>query len=1621
MPPRRNVPHGPIPRNLWPVERPVSPATRQARRQAWRDLIEGRKMRKIREGIEFLRSQGDTDFDAVALMISSEKNQGGDPDLVIRVAEEMGIGPLPPGYKVTIKYPPLEPWKEPVKKEPVKEEPVKEEPVKKEPVKKEPVKKEPSNGPVRTDSKRHEKRVDFLPVKKDIRVRPPLSPPASPPSIPPRLVEANLEPMKLVPQEPVASNPGLETEERRRELQAESLRQRHLAKKADRKRQWELGGRYGHPIFPRGEPYPSKAGEQRLTAWEKRMQRHAERAQRHRAALELAARDRRRGSGSGRGNEGDDEPTHSPQRDPTPPLPPQPAPNPPGPPSNHSSSSSPSKSPVPPLPPLPPLPPSPPSSSSSSSTKSVHRPVPSIFPNLNRPEISGLPMEILLQIAERLRPSSRIRLALAIPHVFQSPSFINLFTLDAARQMRNLRAHEPPRRWHGGEPPENIPLLQTAIYRTYCDANVIGHILDGYAAVAGDVINDIYMFRGFRPPLIAATYALRPDLFRVLLEGGVDPTIKWPFLFPSRGLTDRERQHRCTILFESHRECQPPPGLRRTSRRFIPCPDLYAHALHVYDRRRAIAINPRIPSERGSIRLRDQMNRAEETVSIVVFQQGLQRFDQMTTNTIPLEINRLIDRGLYRIIGDLADAMMRETQDNDPGRRNALNLLLEGVALSGDISEESYDAENVLQGRIDEAILRETLDRRDDLLRRLVASGARIAPADMPEIAQSNGRSMLVILRAIAQINPNENNVAFRLLVDARQTEYEMNFVTELIQMIRGRRDDLARLLYAAIRDRARGLYNGLIDTHSAGACRQALLMAIEHNDVNLLGRLMRLPDNGNILGNGTPPNGGHALPVYPIAEDTYEPVDHIAIQGRNILEGALVMRNFDAALFLIDNGFPTTIDSNVMERVQQGLEELRGTIEPMTAAALGEAGEPPLDSRRILPIYNGRPGDGEAQRRFQATVTTFETVASRLKPASESVIKKFGSLSVNDKPDGLNIHMAIVGAGPRGTSVLERMCASVPDILNPDVHLTIHMIDSFPPGAGSVWRTDQPAQLIMNTITSQMTMYTDQSVTCSGPIRPGQDLYTWQMNATGGPKLGPNECATRARYGQYLRRVFDQTKVHAPGKVNIAVHTARATNLDDEPDGRQVLTLSTGDSLSGLSAVVLAQGHLPLIPSPRQQELTIYAEQHQLCYIPPTKPADADLSSITPNQPVLLRGLGLSFFDYLALLTEGRGGRFESTTSGYRYIPSGSEPRVYAGSRRGIPYIARGDNKKPPFERHTPLILTEEVIAFLRSRAESGDPPDFQDEVWPLVAKEIETVYYETLLGANNPERLNFRAEFLNAIPGSAEETQVFDRFNIPVVNRWSWGFMSRPYDEHTFTSAEAWQNWLLDHLGEDVRQAALGNIESPHKAAIDVLRDLRNELRQIVDHGGISGASRQSQFDSQFSPLNAYLSIGPPRMRVEQLIALIEANIVTILGPELQVRSDNGAWLATSPEIPDSSVRVTGLIEARVPEPSLKRTADELLRNLLDRGQCRPHTIGEYETGGLDVTPSPCHLINNSGAPHPRRFVVGVPTEGVHWVTAIGVRPGVNSVSLLETDAVARAALMASVNTNNNPRPQS
>ncbi len=652
-------------------------------------------------------------------------------------------------------------------------------------------------------------------------------------------------------------------------------------------------------------------------------------------------------------------------------------------------------------------------------------------------------------------------------------------------------------------------------------------------------------------------------------------------------------------------------------------------------------------------------------------------------------------------------------------------------------------------------------------------------------------------------------------------------------------------------------------------------------------------------------------------------------------------------------------------------------------------------------------------------------------------------------------IEVCLIGAGPRGLSVLERLCAHERKSPRWD-HITVHVVDPDPPGSGRVWRPSQSRHLLMNTVASQVTVYTDDSVRIEGPLEEGPSLYQWAKALGPGAlstgsgvlyddetlaearDLGPDTYSTRALYGQYLTWVFQQVTANAAAHLRVVVHPVRAVALDDtgpHPDpgpGRagahhtrphrpQSVTLSNGTELAGLSAVVLAQGHLPARPTPAERDLAAFAARHGLAYLPPANPADADLSAIAPGQSVLLRGLGLNFFDYLALFTHARGGVFERVAGRLHYRPSGREPRLYAGSRRGVPHQARGENEKGAHGRRFPRLLTADHITALRTASTTGGAGlSFGADLWPLIAKEVQSVYYEALLSARGQSQAavdRFAARYLHTTPGPAED-RLLDQARITPAQRWDWEAIARPYGAPALRDGAAFHTWLRGHLAQDVRRARRGNVSGPVKAALDMLRDLRNEVRLAVDHGGLEATSHREELEGWYTPLNAYLSIGPPALRVEEMAALMDAGILKVTGPQLRVSAqrqgpDGPCFTATSAAIPGVRLHATALIEARLPAIDLRRTADPLLRRLLRAGQCRPYRIPAtgagpgHETGGLAVSPRPYHLLDAQGSAHPRRFAYGVPTESVHWVTAAGIRPGVGSVTLEDSDAIAAAVL--------------
>src|SRR5690625_6214200 len=169
--------------------------------------------------------------------------------------------------------------------------------------------------------------------------------------------------------------------------------------------------------------------------------------------------------------------------------------------------------------------------------------------------------------------------------------------------------------------------------------------------------------------------------------------------------------------------------------------------------------------------------------------------------------------------------------------------------------------------------------------------------------------------------------------------------------------------------------------------------------------------------------------------------------------------------------------------------------------------------------------------------------------------------------------------------------------------------------------------------------------------------------------------------------------------------------------------------------------------------ELAAFARRHGLTYVGPAQAADADIAALAPGQEVIVRGMGLGLIDLMALLTEGRGGRFEpdpvpGMPGRLRYLPSGLEPVLRLGSRRGVPYHSKVDDEGRPAGPRDLAHVTDEQ---LRAREDADGRLDFRQDVVPLIAAEISRAVPSAPRAAPGEELLAWLDDPLGWLDGQA------------------------------------------------------------------------------------------------------------------------------------------------------------------------------------------------------------------------------------------------------------------------------
>ena len=382
-------------------------------------------------------------------------------------------------------------------------------------------------------------------------------------------------------------------------------------------------------------------------------------------------------------------------------------------------------------------------------------------------------------------------------------------------------------------------------------------------------------------------------------------------------------------------------------------------------------------------------------------------------------------------------------------------------------------------------------------------------------------------------------------------------------------------------------------------------------------------------------------------------------------------------------------------------------------------------------------------------------------------------------------ISLAIVGVGPRGISIIERIAAYLRSS-NSSQLLRIHLIDDAQHGAGRIWETTQTHTLCMNTLAGAVTLFTEPGSTVGAPVLEGPILYEWiqllrgEREGIDKPKQElfeafsphpsitedfaeeiaqtiPESNPSRALYGAYLLWALEVAIAQLPKDTSVINHQARAVSIT-EAHAYDTIELSTGEKLDA-HATALATGWVESAPNAEEE---IFANSG-LTWVHPGNPVEQDLSLVPDKSDVLVRGLGMGFFDVMALLTIDRGGKFvEDTTvrAGLRYEPTGREPHLYVGSGRGYPYLPKSEYHSLPPKAN--LARLKAVIA------EHYDAPeqsiDFTQTVWPAIVRDAYSEYYITLARVR-PESLAKPLEDILAVINSTPVPRSTDASAMPAA----------------------------------------------------------------------------------------------------------------------------------------------------------------------------------------------------------------------------------------------------------------
>lgn len=611
---------------------------------------------------------------------------------------------------------------------------------------------------------------------------------------------------------------------------------------------------------------------------------------------------------------------------------------------------------------------------------------------------------------------------------------------------------------------------------------------------------------------------------------------------------------------------------------------------------------------------------------------------------------------------------------------------------------------------------------------------------------------------------------------------------------------------------------------------------------------------------------------------------------------------------------------------------------------------------------------------------------------------------------------IALIGAGPRNLAILGRLLFTV----NTKATYEIDLFDPQPIG-GRVWDpflTNNHA-FLMNTYANQVTLFDDYELLDHETPIERPNLLTWAQTVAfdylnDHPEypdayrnevltlISANTFASRGLFGVYAAWYFEEVQAACPKNIHIHFHQ---TEIIDMEKGARRFSLTGRDGFtSKYDRVVLAPGHIDNQPNKKQKELAAFAKRHSLAYFPASHPAENDFDKINENDQVLIEGLGLSFFDVILSLTGAKGGTFVTNNDGsLTYRPSGHEPHIVAGAFNGLPPRTKGVNQKESAQVYQPHFFT---LKRMKEEASNNLGKISFEHFMKTLKQELTFKYLYNQVQLLKLDTGVSKASIISDLMHPERWSSINEKYGLHLDMSIDWDSLVFPAME--WPDAKTFQKNLHKHIENDIRSAKLGNDWSPLTGSYYILRDMRDTIRTLYNENYFFADGYEKMLTT-FRAFDNQLSAGPPLVRMQQLLALMDAGILEIAGPGFKTSRGHSTFVATDRY--GQHFEGTALIEARLSEINFNIAKSPLIQSLQKQGLIRKNDRLRKSDGSLllgntiKVDLKTLTVLDKNNQPVDGFFVSGIPLEGERWFNTVIPRPYVNTLIFEESKRLVEA----------------